>query len=60
MVAELHGIRIGLTLAWERGFRLVECEVDALLALQLLESADLSLYPLAALIGDIRQPLMID
>lgn len=55
VAAELHAIRIGLQLAWDEGYRKIVCEVDALVVLDILSSAEVIFHPLASLIMDIRE-----
>lgn len=55
MVAEMEAVRFGLNLAWEEGYRNIVCEVDALVALELFATADVSVHPLGSLIADVRQ-----
>ncbi|OMO71232.1 hypothetical protein CCACVL1_18351 [Corchorus capsularis] len=38
MAAELHALRMGLTVAWQEGFRQVERDIDAEVILELLDS----------------------
>ncbi|XP_038999129.1 uncharacterized protein LOC120124546 [Hibiscus syriacus] len=38
MAVELQAVRMGLMIAWDKGFRAIECEVDAQLALPLIDS----------------------
>ncbi|OMP05859.1 hypothetical protein CCACVL1_01804 [Corchorus capsularis] len=57
MVAELHALRLGLLLAWDEGYRNVECEIDASVVLKLIDDADVAFHLLASLILDIRELL---
>ncbi|KAE8655964.1 hypothetical protein F3Y22_tig00117012pilonHSYRG00121 [Hibiscus syriacus] len=54
VAAELYVIRIGLSVAWDHGFRAIECEVDARVALNLIEFGNISLHPFGSIIADIR------
>ncbi|KAE8734165.1 hypothetical protein F3Y22_tig00000778pilonHSYRG00265 [Hibiscus syriacus] len=54
VTAELFAIRMGLSLAWKYGYYCVFCEVDAKLALNLINNCHSSLHPLGSLIEDIR------
>ncbi|XP_019094473.1 PREDICTED: uncharacterized protein LOC109129898 [Camelina sativa] len=49
-LAELWGVYYGLHLAWGRGFRRVELEVDSLLVVGLLKSGISSAHPLSFLV----------
>ncbi|OMO56897.1 reverse transcriptase [Corchorus capsularis] len=60
IVAELQALRLGLCLAWDEGFREIECEVDAKVVLDLIKEADTAFNPLGALIADIRDLLSRD
>ncbi|KAE8715793.1 hypothetical protein F3Y22_tig00110160pilonHSYRG00549 [Hibiscus syriacus] len=44
ITAELQEIRLGLAIAWEYSFRNVDCDVDARLAPNLIESEELEIY----------------
>lgn len=57
IAAELHALRLGLLLAWDEGYRKVECEIDASVVLSLIDAADSSFHPLGSLIIDIRELL---
>lgn len=57
LAAELHALRLGLILAWDEGYRMVICEMDALTMLDLIQSNDTSLHPLGALISDVKDLL---
>ncbi|OMO90964.1 reverse transcriptase [Corchorus capsularis] len=57
VAAELHALRLGLTLAWREGFRAVICEVDAKVILDLLNSDNLEVHPLGALLLDVKEML---
>ncbi|XP_057418881.1 uncharacterized protein LOC130713097 [Lotus japonicus] len=54
---ELLGIHQGLTLAWERGYRVVECQSDSLDAVNLILSVPPSRHLYASLIWDIKDLL---
>lgn len=56
-VAELQALRFGLMLAWDEGFFNVICELDAIIVLELISSADTQVHPLGSLIADIRELL---
>ncbi|OMO54670.1 hypothetical protein CCACVL1_27680 [Corchorus capsularis] len=55
LLKKLWALRLGLLLAWDEGYRNVECEIDASIVLQLIESADAGLHPLGSLIIDIQE-----
>ncbi|OMO50810.1 reverse transcriptase [Corchorus capsularis] len=57
IAAELHALRLGLILAWDEGYRHVECEIDASVVLSLIDDADLKFQPFSSLILDIRELL---
>ncbi|KAE8668924.1 hypothetical protein F3Y22_tig00112281pilonHSYRG00159 [Hibiscus syriacus] len=54
VATELQAIRLGLSIAWEYGFRDVKCEANAHVALNLIESGNVFTHPLGGLILDIR------
>ncbi|KAE8708379.1 hypothetical protein F3Y22_tig00110343pilonHSYRG00030 [Hibiscus syriacus] len=54
VASELHAVRLGLSIAWDCGYRAIECEVDARIVLQLIENGDVALHPLGAIIEDIE------
>ncbi|KAE8712901.1 hypothetical protein F3Y22_tig00110221pilonHSYRG00039 [Hibiscus syriacus] len=54
VTAELHAIRIGLTIALDHGFRNFVCEVDARVVLQLIKKGNVVIHPLGTIIEDIR------
>lgn len=55
MVAEMEAARFGLSLAWDEGYRKIVCEMDALVAIELFNSGDVSMHPLGSIIADIRE-----
>lgn len=52
--AELFGIREGLNLAWEKGFRKVVIESDSEAAISLVKMGDVKSHPLGGLIQDCK------
>ncbi|XP_038998689.1 uncharacterized protein LOC120123981 [Hibiscus syriacus] len=59
VAAELHAIRIGLSITWEHGYRTIECEMNARVVLQLIEHGDGTLHPLGVIIEDIQTSVLI-
>lgn len=57
VAAELHALRLGLRLAWQEGYRAIDCEFDAKVILDLIHSDDVEFHPLGALLMDIREML---
>ncbi|OMP01704.1 reverse transcriptase [Corchorus capsularis] len=55
--AELQAIRRGLQLVWDCGYRVLICESDALVAIDLVRNGDVMIHPLGCLIADIRSLL---
>ncbi|XVE62928.1 hypothetical protein DITRI_Ditri06bG0158600 [Diplodiscus trichospermus] len=47
----------GSTKAWEQGFRVVLCEVDAMVVLSLLNSSKVEFHPRYGLIQDVKELL---
>ncbi|XVF30503.1 hypothetical protein REPUB_Repub16aG0063700 [Reevesia pubescens] len=54
VAAELQAVRFGLLLAWNEGFRHIECQIDAKVIIDLINDANSNLHPLGILIEDIR------
>lgn len=60
IAAELWGLFFGLRLAWMRGFRSVEVEVDSATVVTLVNQQDNSLHPLHTLIRGCQAYLKMD
>lgn len=54
LVAELSALKFGLMIAWNKGFRRLICEVDAMVVLLLIKSVDVNFHFLFWLIQDVR------
>lgn len=60
VTAELEGIRQGLSLAWDEGYRYVVCEADAQTIIRIIQHGDSTSHPHGALIEDFRSLLRRD
>ena len=60
LLAELIAIRHGLLLAWQYGFRRVECESDCLKAVQIIHSNTGDFPYFESIVEEINQLLLLD
>ena len=59
LLAELMAIRHGLLLAWQYGFRRVECESDCLKAVQIIHSNGRD-FSFGSIVEEINQLMLLD
>ena len=56
LFAELYGIRVGITTAWEKGFRKLWCETNSLEAWRLIHANNVSPYHIyGSVLADIKE-----
>lgn len=48
-------VRFGMQFSWDSGSRRIICELDALMVLHLIQTADTQFHPLGAFIEDVRE-----
>ena len=61
LYAELYGIWVGLTTAWEKGFRKLWCETDSLEAWRLIHAVNVPSYHIYGLVlADIKEVIERD